>query len=121
MKSAISAIESVENAKIILLGGMERNLNYDELIEYLVCSKLDNVVFMYDSGKRMYDMYVNAKKDKKDAPNCLLVEDLSAAVLKVKEIAVKGNAVILSPAAASYDHFKNFEERGDVFKSLIFC
>ena len=118
VKSAISAIESVENAKIILLGGMERNLNYDELIEYLVCSKLDNVVFMYDSGKRMYDMYVNAKKGKKDAPNCLLVEDLSAAVSKVKEIAVKGNAVILSPAAASYDHFKNFEERGRKFKAL---
>ena len=121
VKSAISAIESVENAKIILLGGMERNLNYDELIEYLVCSKLDNVIFMYDSGKRMYDMYMNAKKDKKDAPACFAVNDLSTAVEKVKEIAVKGNAVILSPAAASYDHFKNFEERGDVFKSLIFC
>ncbi len=121
VKSAISAIESVDNAKIILLGGMERNLNYDELIDYLVSSKLDNVVFMYDSGKRMYDMYVSAKKDKKDAPNCFAVKDLSEAVSKVKEIAVKGNAVILSPAAASYDHFKNFEERGDVFKSLIFC
>lgn len=121
VKSAISAIESVENAKIILLGGMERNLNYDELTEYLVGSKLDHIVFMYESGKRMYDMYLNAKKDKENAPDCLYVNDLTEAVMKTKEIAVKGNAVILSPAAASYDHFKNFEERGDVFKSLIFC
>lgn len=118
--SAISAVESVENAGIIILGGMERNLDYTELIEYLVKSRLDRIIFMYASGKRMYDMYGKALKMHFRSPHAVYCEDIKAAVKDAKENARKGTAVLLSPASASYDHFKNFEERGDVFKSLVF-
>lgn len=119
VKSAISAIDSIANAGIILLGGMERNLEYEELIEYLVSCKLEGIVFMYASGKRMYDMYEAACKNEK-SPKAYLTKDIKEAVFCAKKIASSGTAVILSPAAASYDSFKNFEERGDVYKSLVF-
>lgn len=120
VQSSISAIESIENAGTILLGGMERNLVYDELIDYLVGSKLDRIVFMYSSGKRMYDMYKAATVNCDDAPECYYALDLNEAVKNAVAYAKEGSAIILSPAAASYDHFKNFEERGDIFKSLVF-
>ena len=120
VKSAISAIESIENAGIILLGGMERNLDYDELIDYLITSKLNGIVFMYDSGKRMYDLYIKAIAGKAKAPKAVYEKDLKDAVSYAVLNAEKGTAVLLSPAAASYDHFKNFEERGDVYKKLVF-
>ncbi|MCQ2520417.1 MAG: hypothetical protein MJ107_07795 [Lachnospiraceae bacterium] len=120
VKSAISAIESIENAGTILLGGMERNLEYDELIDYLLCCKLRRIVFMYSSGKRMYEMYREKIEEYPTAPEFCFEENLEEAVKNAMAYAKEGSAVILSPAAASYDHFKNFEERGDIYKNLIF-
>ena len=119
VKSAISAVESIKNAGVLLLGGMERNLEYEELIDFLADSSLDALIFMYASGKRMYDMYLEKTKGKK-GPEAILKTDLKEAVETAKNRAKPGRAVILSPAAASYDSFKNFEERGDVYKSLVF-
>lgn len=119
VKSTISAVESIENAGIILLGGMERNLDYGELIEYLTGSKLRVLVFMYESGMRMFKMYEEISKTE-NSPQAVYFNDLEASVNWVKENAKEGEAVLLSPAAASYGHFRNFEERGDIYKSLVF-
>lgn len=118
VKSAISAVESIENAAILLVGGMERNIQYEELCDYLSTSKLKYIICMYESGKRFYDMYKKAS-DVENSPGALLVDDLRDAVKIAKEKAAFGDACILSPAAASYGYFKNFEERGDVFQSLV--
>ena len=46
-------------------------------------------------------------------------EDLAAAVSAARDIAQKGDVVVLSPACAAFDRFKNFMERGRVFKQLV--
>jgi UDP-N-acetylmuramoylalanine--D-glutamate ligase len=120
VKSAISACESVENSETILIGGMERNIDYTELVSYLKKSKLKNIICMYESGERFYEMYKKALKFP-GAPKAYLKKDLNEAVSFAKEITGKGGAVLLSPAAASYGYFKNFEERGDKFKNLVKC
>lgn len=119
VKSTISAVESINNAAILLVGGMERNIDYKELVGYLVKSKLKHIICMYESGKRIYDMYVDAAKDIESAPKALIAKDLEQAVTFSKALAGKNEAVVLSPAAASYGYFKNFEERGDCFVSLV--
>ena len=67
---------------------------------------------MYKSGARSW-------REVADLPCCQYREDLPGAVALAKEITPAGKACILSPAAASYGYFKNFEERGDVFQLLI--
>lgn len=119
VKSAISAVESIDNAAFLLAGGMERNLVYDELIEYVKLCRLKYLVCMYESGRRIFEMYINATGKNEKSPKAVYVENLEEAVSFVKENAKPGDAVLLSPAAASYGYFKNFEERGDVFKELI--
>ena len=91
---------------------MDRGINYDILIDFIEEHKEYNYVFMYESGMRVY-------KNINDKECCYLTKDLLEAVKTAKEITSKGNAIILSPAAASYGYFKNFEERGDIFKNLI--
>ena len=118
VKSTISAVESVSNASIILIGGMERNIAYEELVNYLCHSGLNFIICMYESGARFFEMYENAEKPV-NAPLAIKVSDLEEAVIVAKQKAVKGEAVLLSPAAASYGYFKNFEERGDVFADLV--
>lgn len=119
VKSTISAVESVKNATVLLVGGMERNIDYSELISYVAGSKrLKKLICMYESGERIYNLYSAFTKDN-DAPVALKVKDLEEAVALSKKVSREGEAVLLSPAAASYGYFKNFEERGDMFKSLV--
>ena len=112
-EAAISAALSIKDAKTLLIGGMDRGIDYTKLIEFMKGHDEYNYVCMYESGKRIYD---TEGIDTLESTH--YVEDLQAAVKKAKEITSKG-AIILSPAAASYGYFKNFEERGDVFQSLI--
>ncbi len=66
----------------------------------------------YESGKRIYDAV-------SDLPYCRWVPDLAASVALAKQVTPAGGAVLFSPAAASYGYFKNFEERGEVYKGLV--
>jgi len=58
------------------------------------------------------------KKQNKEV-NIIKVETLEEAVLKARENVKAGEIVMLSPASASFDMFKNFEERGEKFKKLV--
>ncbi len=113
-EAAISALNSISGAETILIGGMDRGIDYSKLIDFIKGHSEYKYICMYASGKRIYD------SDKIAAmSNTYYVENLQEAVKLSKEITKKGAAVILSPAAASYGYFKNFEERGDVFKALV--
>ena len=57
------------------------------------------------------------KKLKKE--KCYIVDTMEEAVDTAKKVTKKGKICLLSPAAASYGFFKNFEEKGDIFKKLV--
>ena len=109
--AAIEAMSSVENAGTVLIGGMDRGIDYSSLIDFIVSHKEFEYIFSYDSGKRIYDSV-------RGGDNCRYAADLEEAVRLAKEITPAGKAVILSPASASYGYFKNFEERGERFCEL---
>ncbi len=109
--ATIGALNSVPNAGTVLIGGMDRGINYDTLIDFINANTCYNYVFSYDSGKRIYDGII--KRD-----NCTYKATLEEAVSYARSVTPAGRAVILSPASASYGYFKNFEERGDVFRQL---
>lgn len=117
VESTINAIESIPNISTILLGGLDRGIDYTLLVNYLAKSKIDNVICMYESGKRIYGMLKNLDLVN---PNVFYCESIFEAVTIAEKKSIPGTACILSPASASYGDFKNFEERGNVFKSLVF-
>ncbi len=119
VESAISAIKAIENAGTILLGGMDRGIDYDPLADYLVTTDLQHIILMYDSGLVLKDK-LEARAEADFMKKVVYIRDLADACSFAKENAASGTAVILSPAAASYGVFKNFEERGDKFKEYIF-
>lgn len=109
--TAIEAVKSVPNAKTILVGGMDRGIDYTTLVDFLKSADI-NVICMETSGKRIYDMSENTD-------NFRYVPHLEDAVKLAAEITPSGTSCVMSPASASYGIFRNFEERGDVFKSLV--
>ena len=118
VESAISAVRAIPNAGTLLLGGMDRGIDYDPLVEFLPTTRLEHIILMYDSGK------VILEKLKTTASPSFMekvhyIQDLKDACAFAKANASKGTAVILSPASASYGVFKNFEQRGDFFKEYV--
>lgn len=114
-EAVISAVNSMDNVDTVLIGGMDRNIDYDSLIDFIIEDNVPNVILMYDSGKRIY----NEVKKHSTMSNVIFAETLEKAVELATQITSKGKICLLSPAAASYGIFKNFEERGDKFKEYV--
>lgn len=113
--TAIEAIKSVPNVKTIIVGGMDRGIDYSPLVEFL-CNTDVNVVCMETSGRRIYEMLINSKTE---ASGIKYAPHLNEAVLVAASITPEGMSCVMSPASASYGIFKNFEERGDAFKQCV--
>ena len=118
VEAAISAMEAIQNCGVILLGGMDRGIDYEALVAYLKDSMVPEIVFMYDSGKRVLDMLSEVASPDR-LSHVHYIPELKEACQFAKDNVKAGQAVVLSPAAASYGFFKNFEERGDKFKEYI--
>jgi len=117
--TAIQALHSVEDADTILIGGMDRGIDYEELIRALYRYPKLHVILMEATGRRI-DQEIRA--DYQDFPNpgrLYLTEHLEDAVKLAAEKTRPGRSCVLSPAAASYGIFKNFEERGEAFQELV--
>ena len=114
-EAVISAVESIPNINTVIVGGMDRGIHYESLIEFLSQGKVENVILMYESGKKIYE---ELKKTGTNS-NYVLAEDLEKAVELATQVTQKGTICLMSPAAASYGVFKNFEERGDKFKEYV--
>ncbi|MCR4567576.1 MAG: UDP-N-acetylmuramoyl-L-alanine--D-glutamate ligase [Pseudobutyrivibrio sp.] len=118
VESAISAIKAIPNAGTILLGGMDRGIDYEPLVEFLPTTRLEHIILMYDSGKVILEK-LQGTAQPEFMEKVHYIEELADACTFAKTNATKGTAVILSPASASYGVFKNFEQRGDFFKEQI--
>lgn len=114
-EATIAAIEALKNVDTIILGGYDRGIDYSTLCNFIPQSNISNIAFVGNAGKRMYDLIVPMNV----INNHILSSNYADIVEWCFHHTAKGKICLLSPAASSYDMFKNFEERGAVFKSLI--
>ena len=114
--STINAIEAIGNIGTLIVGGKDRGINLNELFEYLDNSDIENIICLPKTGEFIYEYFNNKQDlDKK----VILAKDLEEAVKYAKRLTRKGKGCIMSPAASSYGYFKNFEERGKLFKQYV--
>ena len=111
--AAIKGIQAMNRPTLLIGGGYDKGSSYDEWI-----SAFD--------GKVRYLVLIGQTKEKiRDAAirlgftDIILCEDLLEAVNKCRELARPGDAVLLSPACASWGQFDNYEQRGDRFKEYV--
>lgn len=109
-KATIEAVKALQNVDTLIIGGMDRGINYTELIEFINESELNHIICMPKTGHDIAN-----KIEKKT----YLVNTMEEAVVTAKQVTQKGKSCLLSPAAASYGFFKNFEEKGDVYQELV--
>jgi len=115
-ESTIEAIHTLLDVDTIILGGHDRGVNYNKLVNLLADSAIRNLIFMGGAGERMMRLF--AKKNR-PTKNLFFVNRMSETEKIIVDYTQKDKICLLSPAAASYDQFNNFEERGRAFKAMI--
>jgi len=116
-QSAIVALEAFEEPKIIIAGGYDKKLPFDELGEK-IARRAKAAVLMGQTADKIADAIQAAAPD----PSQLRTErasSLAQAADIAGRLAAPGDIVLLSPACASYDMFENFQQRGRMFVELV--
>ena len=117
--TTIQALTSLKDSDTVIIGGMDRGIEYQELILFLSEHQIPNIILMEATGKRIYHEIKESYPQFKNVERIQMVEHLEDAVKLAKKITRQGKSCVMSPAAASYGIFRNFEERGDVFVKLV--
>lgn len=112
-ESTINGVEALKDVNTLLVGGNSRGIDLSKLIEYLKTSNIENVICMSTTGEYIYEELLDKGK------SIYKVETLEEGVKIAKKVTKKNKICLLSPAASSYNQFKNFEERGRKYKELI--
>jgi UDP-N-acetylmuramoylalanine--D-glutamate ligase len=113
-QAAIAACQTLGRVDFLLLGGFDRDIDYTPLVEYMKEHPVPHLLFTGKAGERMALMM----KDRDVASQLELYHNMEEAFAYMVAHAKEGDICLLSPAASSYDQYKNFEERGAKFKRL---
>lgn len=105
------ALQAFKEPIVLLLGGRDKGNDYSRLTE-LVKKHVKAIVAIGESAEKVE----NSFQDMTSMTRAISMED---AIQKARSLASQGDVVLLSPACASFDWFKNYEHRGRVFKELV--
>ena len=112
--AAIAAVRALGRVDTLILGGFDRGIDYQPLVDFLKENPIPNLVFVGAAGRR-----IHSATQPFSHSATLIEDDYTKIVPWCAEHTPQGGIVLLSPAAASYDTFKNFEHRGDFFREQI--
>ncbi len=111
--AAIKAVLSMVKPTLLIGGGYDKNSTYDEFIQSFG-ERVKLLVLIGDTAEKIRECAVSH-----GFTDIIMAKDLKDAVEICHREAVPGDAVLLSPACASWDMFKNYEERGKLFKEFV--
>lgn len=111
--AAIKGIQAMNRPTLLIGGGYDKQSGYDEWIEAFD-GKVRYLVLIGQTKKK-----IKEAAEKHGFHDIILCEDLKEAVKVCEEKAQPGDAVLLSPACASWGQFDNYEQRGDMFKEYV--
>lgn len=113
-----AAISALPKAPIIILGGEDKNVPFDGLA-LDVCTRVKAAVVTGVSAPKILSAIENCPEYDPERVSVRHIDDFREAVLAAAEMAEEGDIVLLSPACTSFDHFKDFAQRGNYFKEIV--
>ena len=111
--AAIKAVEAMNRKTLLIGGGYDKDSEYEEWIQSFD-GKVKHLVLLGQTREK-----IAATARRLGFENIIMVDSLKEAVATCAKLAEPGEAVLLSPACASWGMFKNYEERGDKFKEFV--
>ncbi len=109
-----NAVEAIGDVDTLIFGGLDRGIDYKEFIEFLKNSNINNLICMPSTGTNIGHLLEECT-----TKNIKYVQTLKEANAMALKYTTPGKSCLLSPAAASYEYFKNFEEKGKAFEEIV--
>lgn len=110
MSAVMSALKAFDKNIILIMGGRNKGIDFKPL-KSIIEERVKKLILTGEASEDLSSMI--------DVSNKIIIKDFTEAFGYAKKIALKGDTVLLSPGCASFDSFKNYEERGKYFKSLV--
>ena len=114
-QSAIAALEAFDQPKIIIAGGYDKGLPFEELGQKIAANAKAAVLL----GQTAHEIASAIQTFPQAGTKIQIVNSLDEAIESSARLAEPGDVVLLSPACASYDMFENFQQRGQEFTKLV--
>ena len=114
----IAGLRSFSDKVILIAGGYDKNIPYDVLGPE-ICTHVSKLFVNGATGPKIRTAVENCPQYAPGAPEIIDCDDFSDAVYKAAAAAKDGDVVLMSPASAAFDQFKNFAVRGNYFKKLV--
>ena len=114
----ISGINSFEEDIVLIAGGYDKNLDYKPLAKPIV-DKVKTLILLGQTSGKIFDVVEEEMEKQNKKISIYMCNNLNDTVELAKKYAKSGQVVLFSPASASFDMFKNYEERGKQFKKLV--
>jgi len=115
-EACMEAVRAIPDVDTLLAGGFDRGIDYSSLASFLMASSVRNLILLGAAGKRIGEFLEKPNPIGKRIFYINRFDDFAAIAFRETR---PGKACMLSPAAASYDEFNNFEERGKRFRMLV--
>jgi UDP-N-acetylmuramoylalanine--D-glutamate ligase len=113
-ESTLVALEAFSQPKILIAGGYDKGICFDKLGEQ-IAKKTKKAILIGQTAPKISECI----KKNNGSDKVQIADSLESAVKLARKAAVEGDVVLLSPACASYDMFKNFQHRGNQFAELV--
>lgn len=115
----IAGLNSFDEKIVLIAGGYDKNLDYSPLAKPIL-EKVSKVILMGKTAQKIYDAIMKELTANPEVVYPMYkCKTLEQTIERAYKIAEPGEIVLFSPASASFDMFKNFEERGEKFKELV--
>jgi len=113
----LAAIRSFNEPLVLLLGGRDKDLPWEDLVD-LIQQQVRLVVLFGEASELIYQALNKIPADTRNF-NIEKCNSLHDAVLKTSDLVIDGDVVLLSPGGTSFDEFRDFEERGERFQQWV--
>lgn len=114
-EATINAVKAIGDVDTLILGGMDRGLDYHPLVDFLRHSNVRNILLLPNTDQRIEQIFA----EDRFVQGLIHVKNMEEAVKMAYDVTNPSQSCLLSPAAASYGFYKNFEERGEDFCRLV--
>ncbi len=114
----IAGLNSFDENIVLIAGGYDKQLDYTPLAKPII-EKVSKLILLGQTSDKIYQAVTDILSTENKELDIFRTNTLEEAINKAKEVSKKGDIVLFSPASASFDMFKNFEERGNKFKQIV--
>lgn len=114
---SLAAVDAFDQPIVLLLGGRDKNLPWDKLAE--VCRKRVSRVILFGEMADLVAEAIGPKQRGQHLQSVVKCATLEDAIRTAANQVVEGDVVLLSPGGTSFDAFKDFAERGEMFRKWV--